>query len=101
MSELDWSDLPSLFDGLEAVGSQEKQKTLKSIARGACPFCSAEAIGLVRSPDGLHLAWRMHNLVTHAGTRVPCQSTGQHLCDAPARPVPGVTAPACLHARNH
>jgi hypothetical protein len=97
MSE-DWHEGPSLFDGLEGVGSVEKQKSPVSVARGACPMCSAERIGLIRSPDGVHLVWRMHNLVTFHGTRVPCAATAQHLCVAPARALAGHDVPHCLHA---
>jgi hypothetical protein len=94
----DWHEGPSLFDGLEGVGGQERQSTPRSVARGACPMCSAEKVGLIRSPDGVHLVWRMHNLVTFAGTRLPCGATAQHLCLAPARDIPGYDTPTCLHA---
>jgi hypothetical protein len=87
---------PSLFDGLEAR-SREKPKRERSVARGACPFCSANSVALIRSPDARHLVWKLHDFVTFAGTRVPCTVTSQHLCDYPARDIPGLATPRCPH----
>lgn len=88
---------PSLFDGLETGRNKDKQKRERPVARGACPLCSADSIGLSRSPDGRHLVWRMHDFVTFTGTHVPCQATAQHLCAFEARIVPGVPTPTCPH----
>lgn len=93
-------DTPSMFDGLEGVGGREKPQRERSLAYGACPMCLAEKVGLVRSPDGAHLVWRMHNLTTFVGTKLPCSSTGQHLCQAPARHLIGHPIPRCSHERT-
>ena len=69
----------------------------RSVERSACSHCRADSVGLVRSPDGTHLTWRVHTLQTVVGTSLPCQASGQRLCDAPARPIPGVTPPHCPH----
>ena len=94
------SEQPSIFDGLEGVGAREPVRRERTLAYGACPRCSAEKIGLVRSPDGVHLVWRVHNLTTHAGTSLPCQSSAQRLCDAPARHIVGYDIPYCLHMKG-
>jgi len=64
------------------------------VAWGACPLCLGEWVEIVRSPDGRHLSWQVHDLST--GT-LPCQASGLHLCDAPARTVPGKDTPFCSH----
>lgn len=87
--------MPSLFDSLER--GTPKPKPERAIARGACPFCSANAVAIVRSTDGLHFVWRMHDFVTFAGTALPCGSTAQHLCVAPPRVITGVYTPRCPH----
>jgi hypothetical protein len=87
----------SIFDGLENEGRQEKPKRERSLAFGACPHCSAEKVGLVRSPDGVHLVWKVHDFITHAGTRWPCSASGQRVCDHPARHIIGYDAPHCPH----
>lgn len=87
-----------IFDGLEGVGAREPQKREPSQGFGACPFCSKDKVGLVRSPDGQHLVWRMHNLTTFSGIKLPCQATGQRVCAHPARKVPGYPVPLCPHS---
>lgn len=94
------SEQPSIFDNLQS-GGREKVRSPKSVARGACPKCSNEKVGLLRSPDGQHLIWRQHNLVTHGGLRIPCWSTALHLCELPARDIPGLDTPVCPHPRSY
>jgi hypothetical protein len=91
---------PSIFDGLEGVGAREPVRRERTLAYGACPHCSAEKVGLVRSPDSRHLVWRAHNLTTWARTSLPCQATAQRLCDAPARHIVGYDVPYCSHTKG-
>lgn len=91
---------PGLFDGLEDVGRREPVKRERSWAFGACPYCSGERVGLVRSPDGKHFVWRMHNLTTHAGTVLPCRAVAQRVCVCPARFIVGFQPPRCPHERT-
>lgn len=87
----------SIFDGLEGVGGREPVKRERTLAHGACPCCLAEKVGLVRSPDNVHLVWRIHYYHTHGGTTLPCRAGAQHLCDQPARSIVGYVVPRCPH----
>lgn len=87
----------SLFDDLPGRGPKPARE--RPFARGACPHCSAERVGLALSNDGEHLSWMMHDLITHAGTKLPCGSTGLRVCDYPARKIEGYSAPVCPHDR--
>lgn len=87
----------SIFDGLENVGRRQKVKPERTFAYGACPRCSAEKVGLVRTSNGAHLVWKVHYLTTHAGTSLLCQVSGQLLCDLPARHIIGYDVPYCSH----
>ena len=89
----------SIFDGLEGVGGRQPVVRERTSAYGACPRCSAEKVGLVRTPDGAHLVWKVHYLTTHAGTSLPCQVGAQYLCDLPARHIVGYDTPHCSHER--
>lgn len=84
---------PGIFDALEGPGYREKPKRMKSAARGACGKCLRDSVPMDRI--GSHLVWRLHNYETWAGTRIPCQGSAQHLCDNPARHIPGVETPVC------
>jgi hypothetical protein len=72
-------------------------KAERTMARAACPSCSAERVAIVRSPNDQHLVWKFHNLVTFMGTRLPCGTSAQHLCDAPPRETIGYDTPHCTH----
>jgi hypothetical protein len=91
---------PGLFDSLPRRRGNESKQRERIAAYGSCPTCINEKVGLVRSPDGTHFVWRDHNLITHAGTRLQCQSVAQRLCDAPAVPVIGYDTPRCPHAAS-
>lgn len=74
-----------------APGTESQQKSVRSVAWGRCPGCHTyKAIGLV--PQGEHLAWRLHSVMTYGGARVTCAASGQRLCDQPAKQLPGVKA---------
>jgi len=87
----------SIFDGLEGPTRREPVRRQRSLAWGACPRCSAEKVGLIRTPDYRHFIWRDHNLRTHAGTSLPCRASGTYLCDQPARVIVGYDHPVCPH----
>ena len=86
-----------IWNGPEGMGWLGKPKRERPVAKGACPECSNENVGLVRTSDAVHLVWQMHDLITHAGTHLPCASGGQCVCDHPARQIEGYVTPHCLH----
>lgn len=89
-----------IFDNLKGGRVQEPVKREKTFGHGACPTCSSEKVGLVRSSDGRHLVWRVHYLKTHAGTSLPCRTSAQYLCASPARHIEGYDTPLCPHNKK-
>lgn len=73
----------------------KKTRSLPSVARGKCPECSTiSTTGLVRQNG--HLVWRLHARATMSGAQLECRASGVPLCQAPARPITGVTTPTCV-----
>jgi hypothetical protein len=93
---------PGIFDDLEALGRNvgrcEPIKAERTLARAACSHCSGERVGIVRSPDNVHLVWKIHYFRTHANLELPCGAGGQYLCAARPRVTPGYDTPACTHS---
>jgi hypothetical protein len=92
------------FDGVKTLpafdvaanatgGGPRKQKAARSVAWGKCPGCTSASTGLI--PSGEHLAWRLHWIVTHGGTSLPCRTSGTHLCAVPAKARGSIEAPVC------
>ncbi len=93
-------DTPPLVDVADvghATGGERSRKRPKVAAWGRCPCHSdiATKRGTQLDRDGAHLYWRNHNYRTYSNTSMPCQASGQRLCDLPAREVLGETPPQC------
>jgi hypothetical protein len=89
---------PGLFDDLPRGGSGlERQKPSKIVDRAACGKCLGEQVPVVYGNGRDHLVWRDHTYETWAGIKMPCQASGQRLCDVPPRHVEFVKPPQCRH----
>jgi hypothetical protein len=86
-------DTLPMFDEPEHV-AVERRTSQRAVAHGACPFCHAAKVGLLRSTS--HLVWREHTYRTYSGAPIACRASGVALCVAPARTLDDYTpAPMC------
>jgi hypothetical protein len=73
-----------------------KQESIRSVAQGKCPNCTAKKTGVVR--QGPHLVWRRHQYTTWSGAHIDCPSSGVALCVCPERKPLDRTNPIhCVH----
>lgn len=76
---------PELFVIDAKPAGRERLRRPRSVAQAFCPCCHRETAkgdrkltGLVRQGD--HLVWRPHDIVTWAGTRIPCRASSVPAC---------------------
>lgn len=78
----------------KAARTENSRRPLRSVAWGRCSrHSNPKEIGLVLV--GKHLVWREHDYPTWGKARMTCDASGVHLCDCPARRVPGMEPPTC------
>lgn len=78
-----YSMIPLPFDVPDHGAVRARIKSIRSVEWANCPMCRTKRVGLV--PMGQHLVWRVHHTRTVGGVPIPCRSSGQRLCDVPAR----------------
>lgn len=70
-------------------------RPVRPLGHARCPRCSRARAAVITS--GSHVVWREHDLITYAGTRLPCPSSGVALCILPAKLEPGAAPLGCSH----